>query len=253
MRVRRKALRLALTAALALPSAAICARAQKKVTTRPGEAAGQAAPGKSGAPAADASDSARYTYEFKNPNFVVRHIRLAHDAAGRGTITFERKNSDEPITEPLSLSHEALRRVIAHWEALKFLDSAADYQSEKQFPHLGTVRLSMRKAERERDAEFNWSHDPDASGLANEYRRASDQAIAVFELNVARENQPLETPKLVEHLDRLIERKAVSDAAQLIPLLRDLSTDERIPLVGRNRAEKVLKRLEKEDKKKEGQ
>lgn len=190
-------------------------------------------------------ERARYSYEFTNPAFFVSRILILHDDTGRGTVSFERKTSEEEIVEPFELSTEALQRINAHWDALRFLDSSEDYQSEKQFPHLGTIRLGLKRGERERTAEFNWSANPEAFALANEYRRAADQAIIIFEINLARENQPLETPKLLEQLERYVERRAISDARQLAPLLRDLSTDERLPLIARNRAAKILQRVEK--------
>ena len=251
MRVRKSELKLlALAAALAISSAAVSARAQQKKTTeRPAEAETQVktAPA-GGVEQKTVADAARYRYEFAQENFFIRSIRILHDEAGRGSITFERKTSDEPISEPLELSAAALERINSHWEALRFLDTQADYQAEKQYPHMGTVRLSMARGARQRTAEFNYSRDPDASALASEYRRAADQAIIVFDINVARENQPLETPKLLDYLGRLIERGGASDPQQLVPLLTDLSTDERIPLIARNTAGRILKKLEKKKK-----
>ena len=236
--------RLALLAALVTTGAALRTHAQNKKTPRPEEqsvgAAGHAASSETKARAG----ATRYIYEFTNPAFFVTRIRLMHDSTGRGRITFERKYTDGPITEPLTLSPAALQRILTHWEALHFLDSNASYQHEKQFPHLGTVRLTMNDGARERTAEFNYSGDPDAFALATEYRRAADQAMIVFDINLALENQPLESPKLLEQLDRMVARDAVSDAAQLTPLLRSLSTDERLPLIARNRAAKILKRIE---------
>lgn len=243
----------ALAAALCVSGAAVSARAQKKATERPAtptaEAqADKAARGGAAAVKAVAADAARYRYEFTNEAFHVRSIRILHDAAGRGSITFERKGSDEAITEPLELSEAAWGRINSHWEALRFLDSQTDYQADKQFAHMGTVRLSMAAGARQRTAEFNYSRDPAARGLADEYRRAADQAIAVFDINLARENQPLETPKLLDYLGRLIDRGAASDARQLLPLLTDLSTDERLPLIARNIATRILKKLDKNKK-----
>lgn len=226
-------------AALAVSGAAICASAQKKVSVRPLEQ------GAKSSAQAKKFERARYSYEFTNPAFFVSRILILHDDTGRGTVSFERKTSEEEIVEPFELSTEALQRINAHWDALRFLDSSEDYQSEKQFPHLGTIRLGLKRGERERTAEFNWSANPEAFALANEYRRAADQAIIIFEINLARENQPLETPKLLEQLERYVERRAISDARQLAPLLRDLSTDERLPLIARNRAAKILQRVEK--------
>src|SRR4051812_35825893 len=86
----------------------------------------------------NSSDPVKYTYEFTQPKFYVKHIVLAHDVNGRGTVTFERLNEDQPVTEPIALSPAVLTRLTAAWQALQFLDSQTDYQANKQFPHLGT-------------------------------------------------------------------------------------------------------------------
>ena len=111
---------------------------------------------------------------------------------------------------------------------------------------MGQTKLTMRRGGRERTAEFNYSQNVDAQGLANEYRKASEQSVLVFELEVARESQPLETPKLINKLDSLINRDYLSDSQQLVPLIRELTEDERVPLVGRNQAARILKKLEKQ-------
>lgn len=190
-------------------------------------------------------DAVRYSYEFKQPDFTVRRIVIEHDEQGRGTITFERKGDEEATVEPFELSAATSARIKALWDALRFLDSDTNYQSDKQFPHLGTVRLRMTRGTRERVAEFNWTTEPNAKSLANEYWRAADQAILVFDLAVARENLPLETPKLLDRLDSLLTRNGLSDPKQLVLLLRELSTDERLPLIARNHAGRLLKKIEK--------
>src|ERR1043166_6452546 len=93
------------------------------------------------------TDPVKYSYEFSQPKFYIKHIVLEHDANGRGTITFERVNEDVPVTEPIELSADALARINAAWQALQFLDSNEDYQSDKQFPHLGTMRIRMEGGE----------------------------------------------------------------------------------------------------------
>ncbi|HEX8472410.1 MAG TPA: hypothetical protein VF666_00095 [Pyrinomonadaceae bacterium] len=187
----------------------------------------------------------RYSYEFKQPDFNVNHILIEHDATGRGRISFERISDTEMLVEPLNLSAAALERIKALWSALRFLESTESYQSEKQFAHLGTMRLSMKQGTRERVAEFNWTHNQDASNLVNEYRRVAEQSILVFEIGVALELQPLEMARLVNRFATLLERDMLSDPQQLLPLLRDLQTDERVPLVARNHAERLLKKIEK--------
>ena len=187
---------------------------------------------------------ARYSYEFTQPNFIVSHVLIEHDGSGLGKITFERKNSD-PIVDPLDLSPSTIAHIKLLWEALHFLDSDINYQTERQYPHLGTMRLRMEQEMRERLAEFNWTSDRDAFALITEYKRIANQAIFIFDITLARENQPLEAPKLMVQLDAYVRRNEVADTKQLIPLIRELTTDERIPLIARNHAARILKNIEK--------
>lgn len=189
-------------------------------------------------------DSTRYSYEFTQPDFVVRHIVIDHDAAGRGKITFERQNEPSPFEEPIELSAGALGRVLGAWTELRFLDSTENYQADKQFPHLGTMRLKMEHELQHRTAEFNWTNNKQASLLANEYRRVADQAIFIFDLSVARETQPLNAPKLMEVFETQLKRNGFSDPLQLLPLLKEVSTDEHLPLIARNHALRLIKKLE---------
>ena len=165
---------------------------------------------------------------------------------GRGRMRFERRSDTEQITEPFEFSPAAFARVRAKWEALGFLEAQANYQGERTYPSQGQTRLTVRRGGRERATEFNYSQNADAQGLADEYRRASEQALFVFDINVALESQPLETPKLIGRLDSLVGRNYLSDPQQLVPLLRQLTEDERVPLVGRNQAARILKKLEKQ-------
>ena len=195
--------------------------------------------------AASNADPVKYTYEFSQPKFYVKHIVVEHDANGRGTVTFERLNEDTSVTEPLELSPAALARITASWQALQFLDSTSDYQADKQFPHLGTMRIGMQRGEKKRVAEFNWTNNTAAETLVNEYRKAADQAILIFDISLARQNQPLNAPKLMEGIESLLKRNGLSDPQQLLPLLKELSTDERVPLIARNHALRLIKKIQK--------
>jgi len=191
------------------------------------------------------TEAVKYSYEFSQPKFYIKHIVLEHDANGRGTVTFERLNEDTPVSEPIEFSADALARISSAWQSLQFLESDTDYQSNKQFPHLGTMKIGMQRGERKRVAEFNWTNNEDASTLVNEYRKAADQAILIFDISIARENQPLNAPKLMETMESLLNRKALSDPRQLLKLLQDLSTDEHVPLIARNHALRLIKKIQK--------
>lgn len=240
--IKRKSITQGLPAALLILGAAIFTFAQNpgptKHNTRPTQT-----PTTPVAVTENKTEAVKYTYEFSQPKFVVKQIVLEHDANGRGTVKFERLNEETPIVEPLALSTAALGRINAAWQALQFLDSNADYQADKQFPHLGTMRIGMEQGTRKRVAEFNWTNNTNAEILINEYRRAADQAILIFDISVARENQPLNAPKLMEVMESLMKRNGLSDPEQLLPLLTELSTDERIPLIARNHALRIMKKI----------
>jgi hypothetical protein len=229
-----------LPAALLCLSAAISICAQdSKHNSRPEQAVPAPAVG------ATKTDAVKYSYEFSQPKFYVKHIVIEHDANGRGTVTFERLNEDTPVTEPLELSPEVLARINAAWQGLQFLESDTNYQADKQFPHLGTMKIGMERGDRKRVAEFNWTNNRDAETLVNEYRKAADQVILVFDIAIARENQPLNAPKLMELMESLLKRNGLSDPRQLLKLLQDLSTDEHVPLIARNHALRLIKKIEK--------
>jgi hypothetical protein len=190
-------------------------------------------------------DASRYSYEFTKAEFLISHILIEHDAIGRGKITFERQGEEKPIVEPIELSIAALGRILGLWTELRFLDSTENYQTAKSFAHLGTYHLHMDDGQRRRTAEFNWSTNKEAWALTSEYRRVSDQAILVFNIKLAREMQPLNAPQLLNEMETLLTRAGLSDPYQLVPLLTELKTDERIPLIARNHADRILKKIEK--------
>ena len=229
-------------AAISIFIAAISIYAQNPADGKHNTRPQQAVPAVAGA---TSTDTVRYSYEFSQPKFYVKHIRLEHDANGRGIVTFERLNEDTPVTEPIDLSPDALARISAAWQGLRFLESDTNYQAGKQFPHLGTMKIGMERGERRRVAEFNWTNNRDAETLVNEYRKAADQAILVFDIAVARENQPLNAPKLMELMEAMLKRNGLSDPRQLLKLLQDLSTDEHVPLIARNHALLLIKEIEK--------
>ncbi len=191
-----------------------------------------------------------YFYEFSQPNFLISKIFIEHDENGKGKISFLKQSFSETISDPLQLSPETLERVKNIWNALNFLDSTENYQYVKDYSHLGTMKFTIKKEGRTRTTGFNWTDNKDAKALADEYRKIGNQFIWIFDISIARENQPLETPRLMDALDALIRRNEISDAAQMIPFLKELSDDERIPLITRNHATRLIKQIEKHKLKK---
>jgi hypothetical protein len=231
----------------ATPAAAAPVPAKKNADARQGDGA-QSAKGDGGGAGRATGEEVRYSFEFKQPSFFVQRFLIEHDAGGRGRITFERRTDDQPLVESFEISPSAYARIVGAWEALRFLDSQESYQADKQFPHLGTMWLWMRRGGRERRAEFNWTNNDHAAALAREYRAIAEQQFFLFDMALARQYQPSEAIKILNRLESLLGTKQISDPSQLAPLLLDLTTDERIPLIARNHAERLLKRVSKEAK-----
>lgn len=192
-----------------------------------------------------------YRYEFSQPDFVVSSIRIEHDESGSGTITFKKKGDDELITDPIRVSPRSLLKITDTLTALNFLDSTENYQYEKDFSHLGNMKFARTAGGRTREVTFNYTSNKDAKALMDEYRRIANQYIWVFDIKLARENQPLDAPRLMDSLDSLIKRNEISDPSQMEPFLRELSNDESIPLIARNHAARIVKQFEKEKAKEE--
>jgi hypothetical protein len=234
----------------------------KQSETAPDETSAPKTPGKKNERSADETEKNNqpqvkptenapvYFYEFSQPNFLVSKIFIEHDENGKGKIMFLKQSFAETISDPLQLSPETLERVKNIWNALNFLDSTENYQYVKDYSHLGAMKFTIKKDGRMRTSAFNWTANKDAKALADEYRRIGNQSIWIFDISVARENQPLETPRMMDALDALIKRGEISDAAQLIPFLKELSDDERIPLIARNHATRLIQQIEKVKSKK---
>ena len=67
----------------------------------------------------------------------------------------------------------------------------------------------------------------------------------MFNLRLARDLQPLNVPSYLNEMESLLGRNALSDAKQLVPLLSELKIDEHIPLIARNQADRILKKIAK--------
>lgn len=191
-------------------------------------------------------DAPNYFYEFSQPAFTISKIFIEHDDSGKGKISFMRSISDEMITDPISVSTAALERINVALTALDFFNSTESYQYEKDYSHLGNIVLKITKDGKTRETKYNWTTNANAKILADEYRKICNQYIWMFDINVARVNQPLESPKLMDLLDSYFRRNEISDAMQLIPFLKELGNDERLPLIARNHATRLIEKIEKE-------
>ncbi|MEO7659572.1 MAG: hypothetical protein ABIV48_08155, partial [Pyrinomonadaceae bacterium] len=152
------------------------------------------------------------------------------------------------LTDPIHLSAVTMDKIKEAFNDLKFLDSTEEYQYGTDFSHLGNVRLKLKSKGRERAVKYNWTDNKSAKALMDEYRRIGNEYTWRFEILVARENQPLLTPGMMDGLDAFIKRNEISDPAEMLPFLTELSNDERLPLMARNRAAKLIKQIDRRKK-----
>ena len=199
--------------------------------------------------ASTAVNSPVYSYEFERLGFTYSPILIEHDDAGKGKISFKKDGAGDLLTDPINLSAATIEKIKAAFAALNFLDSTANYQYVKDFSNMGNVTVTLNRDGRSRSAKFNWTEIKDAKVLYDEYRRIGNEYIWKFEMTVGRENQPLQTPGLMDELDSYLSRNEISDPERIMPFLTELSTDERLPLIARNHAAKLIKRIEKVVKK----
>jgi hypothetical protein len=191
---------------------------------------------------------ATYFYEFVRPGFSYSHVWIEHDDAGRGTISFLKDGDDEKITDPIALSPITVKKIDELLHQLDFLSSTETYQFERDFSHLGNVKFTVRKGGKERTVTYNWTTNKHAKDLMDEYRRIANEYTWLFEFSVARVNQPLRTPGMMDGLDGLLRRNEISHPPHLLTFLSEVASDEKLPLIARNHASRLIKQIEKSNK-----
>ncbi len=189
-----------------------------------------------------------YFYEYTRPGFVISHVLIEHDAAGKGKISFLKNDLPDMLTDPLQLTPATQKAIDEALARLDFLSSTENYQYPKDFSNMGNVTFRYINVGRERTVKYNWTDNKDAMFLMDEYRRITNEAVWRFELAGDRVNQPLNTPRQLDALDAYLQRNEIADPPHLVPFLKELANDERLPLIARNHATRLIARVEKTKK-----
>ncbi len=190
----------------------------------------------------------RYEYVFEQPNFLVSRMSIKHDENGRGTIEFDKSGYGGTVSDPIMIAPSVVEKITSAYRELNFLESTDVYQDERDFSHLGNSTLKVESAGRTRAVTVNWTQNKQVREVLDQYRKIGNQHVWIFDITLARENQPLETPKLVNNLQGLIGRNEIADPAGMLGLLDGLANDERIPLMARNQAVRIAAGIRKKQK-----
>lgn len=186
-----------------------------------------------------------YFYEFTRPGFTYERILIEHDEVGKGSISFLKSGFEDILTDPIQLTAVTMANLTAVFTALNFLDSKEEYQTPRDHSNMGNITITVKKDGRTRTAKYNWTENKQAKSVMDEYRRIGNEYTWKFEIGIARQNQPLQTPGLMNTLGSYIKQNEISDPPHLIALLTELSTDERLPLIARDQAVRIIKQIEK--------
>lgn len=186
-----------------------------------------------------------YVYTFDRPGFVYSNLKVEHDETGKGRIWFKKDSFEEPLDDPIELSAATMEKLNGAFTALNFLDSTEDYQYSRDFSNMGNVTITLNRDGKTRTAKYNWTDNKHAKALMDTYRAIANEYTWKFEFTLARENQPLFTPGLIDTLDAYLGRNEIADPPHLLPFLTGLSNDERLPLIARNHVRKIIEKIEK--------
>ncbi|HZN10900.1 MAG TPA: hypothetical protein VFC61_04430 [Blastocatellia bacterium] len=187
----------------------------------------------------------RYHYLFENERFTTPREELEFGADGRGKYRFTRKDRGEVVND-LAVSPELAARVGALFSELRFLESSEDYQHKKDFSHLGKITVGEARDGRERAATFNYTDNEIMTRLVEIFRNIATQEWRVFDLENVRATDPISTPAQLRLLESELKSKRIAEPRRLVPLLQELRTDESVPLIARNHAERLIKTIDKE-------
>ena len=191
------------------------------------------------------SNDAGFKYTFENPRFYIPWIQLDLSPEGVGTVTFKRGESDDTLDRSVKLQPSTLARIGELLARTSFLTSDEDYQSKRDFAHLGWMTISVNQGGKQRTVRFNYTERPDIAELAEIFRAITNQAIALFDIDLAIQHQPLDLPRLIESLENELRLERYAEPEQLIPTLRGIAQDDTLPLIARNHATRLIASIQK--------
>ncbi|HWP45372.1 MAG TPA: hypothetical protein VNO14_19175 [Blastocatellia bacterium] len=189
--------------------------------------------------------AASFGYKYEGPRFYISLIEIDLTADGRGELRFKRGESDEIIKLNFKLMPETIARIRQLYSETQFLESSEDYQSKKDFSHLGWKTLSARQGEQERKARFNYTHNESINEIANIFRAIATQEIHLFDLETAAQYQPLDLPSQLQSLENDLRNQNIAEPERMLGPLRDMAGNDSVPLIARNHAERIVKSIEK--------
>ncbi len=182
-----------------------------------------------------------FSYKFENPRFVhLPLIEIDLASSGKGTIRFKRNESDEIIDLEFSLTPATVSRIHQLYSQTAFLTSTEDYQSKKDFSHLGWITLTAHQGERSREARFNYTTNLLIDELAAIFRAIATQQIQMFDIDTVQQYQPLDLARQLDALENELRLEHIAEPESLLAALRELAANDTVLLIARNKASRII-------------
>jgi hypothetical protein len=191
------------------------------------------------------SSDAAFSYRFENPRFTISIIEVELASGGAGKLRFKRGEFDDLIDREFKVLPATLDRLRQLVAASGFMTSAEDYQSKKDFSHLGWMTITVKQAGRQRTVRFNYTTNNEISAVSDILRGISTQEIDQFDIELARQHEPLDVPRLLDGLENDLRLERMAEPERLLGFLGDLAGDDTLPLIARNQATRLIAGIRK--------
>ena len=186
-----------------------------------------------------------FKFKFENPRFFVRLIEIDIGQTGDGHLRLKRGEVDEIIDRKLSLlpsTMSVLNELVAR---SAFLSSSEEYQTKKDFSHLGWITITARQGHQERTVRFNYTAQAQIAELAAIFRAIADQELDLLDVEIAVQNEPLDLPRVLDALENDLRESHLAEPQQLVKPLRAIAQEDSLPLIARNQAGRLVLAIEK--------
>ena len=127
----------------------------------------------------------------------------------------------------------------------RFLDSTAEYQSEKDFSHLGWVTLAARQGDHERAVRFNYTQNADIKELADIFRGIAQEEMYLFDIETSEQFQPLNLPRLIDAIANDLKMQRITEPERLLAKLQEVAGNPTQPLIATNKAKQLVSDIKK--------
>lgn len=195
------------------------------------------------APAPASNGGLSIVYVFENPSFMLSPVELRIDESGNADLRFTRKDVAQPVHRPVRLELDVYRSICSLVETARILESSDEYQSKRHFANLGTYTVTAERNGTSRTVRFDNSENETIMDLVKLLRGITTREVHAFDLETAALYAPLAIPGLLDRVEADLKFDRIVAPAGLVPVLRRISDDPSLPLIARNRAEKLERKL----------